>query len=206
MPKIVTVTMMKKDSQRLPGKNARVLGGQPLYRWTVDTAKLLAFPYVLFHNYEPPILWMEDKAQEIVYTGDGIDRQHERLLELDADIYVLLSPTSPFRDAALYRQTILDFAADTWARVLVSLTPCRPGRYYDGCRQPVNFEQGQKTTPLYRESGALFIFRRVQLGERYFLDCDPEDRRTFLDPVGIDIDTEEDWQAAEAYLKKGGRA
>jgi len=196
--------MMRKDSKRLPGKNTMAFGGKPLYRWTVEVAARIGLVHVVYHNYMFGELQLPDDVHERIYTGDGLTHaeQCERMIKLDADIYVLLSPSSPFRDVELYRKTIDDFCHDPLARVLVSLTPCRPGRYHDENRRRVNAARGQDGGTVYRDSGALFIFRRAQLSEPYFLDCDDEDRRYFIDPVGIDIDTREDLALAEVYARR----
>ena len=44
MPRLVAVVPMRHNSERVPGKNYRDLGGKPLFHWVVDT--LLAIPAI----------------------------------------------------------------------------------------------------------------------------------------------------------------
>lgn len=173
MPKIVTVTLLRKGSTRLPGKNVRPLGGKPLHLWTQETALALGWPYHVYHNYEELVLL--SGAQEHRYEGEGM--RMDLLQELGADVYVMLPATSPFRDVDYIRRVVRQFVGQPRFKVMIPVADLRRG-------------------------GVMFAFRAGQLQKSYFLDCAPGERFLLMDPVGIDIDTEEDWQEAETWVSR----
>ncbi len=195
------MTLMRKDSRRFPGKNLAPLGGKPLYLWTVETALALGYPYTVFHNYEA--LDLPKGARAVRYAGDGMAMSG--LSVLDADVFVMLPATSPFRSVEQLCLAVTDFAGDPVARVGIFARPC-VGLYYDEAARPLNFDQAggmgehARPRPIYRECGGAFLFRRTQLEQRHVLECEPAERRIYVDPFGVDIDTEADLRAAEAWL------
>ena len=198
MPKLSAVTLLKEGSKRLPGKNTRPLGGVPLYQWTVATGLALGIPYHVYHNYEK--LELPAGVIEHRYTGDGMTM--DRLSELDADVFVMLPVTSPFRDTTQIRDTVKAFCRDALALVMLPVVKCPTGRYYNAIKEPVNCGAAYYSPRdvLFRECGSLFIFRSCQLGKPHIMDCEAEEKRMFIDPVGIDIDTEDDFRGAERWL------
>jgi len=201
--KIVIVTLMRKDSNRLPGKNVRSLGGRPLYQWTEATARKFSNPYYVYHNFDS--LALCNDVREVRYQGEGMTM--DRLLDVDAEIYVMFPVTSPFRDATDVRTAIQCFVQST-AKVMVPVARCRPGTYYDKSRALINVDpygplgEFAEKRDVYRECGSVYAFRREQLHKDCFLSCSNSERMFYVDPVGIDINTEEDWEEAERWLRR----
>lgn len=201
--KIATVTLMRKDSKRLPGKNKRRLAGLPLYLYAVDTALELGWPYHVFTNYDA--ITLPVGVDEHFYEGDGLTM--DRLLDIDADVFVMLPATSPIRDAADIKRAVEKFVA-SGAKIMVPVVRCRPGTYYDESRVQINVDPygplGERATKreVFRECGTVYAFRREQLNKDCFLSCSHSDRMFYVDPVGIDINTEDDWKEAERWLEK----
>lgn len=202
--KIVTVTLMRKGSQRLPGKNTMILGTKPLYHWTAEAAFIMGWPYYLFHNYEKDFAYL-GIDNEIRYEGDGLTM--DRLLDLDADVFIMLPVTSPFRNAPDIKRAVEEFVASD-AKIMVPVVRCRQGTYYDESRRQVNVDPfgplGELANKheMFRECGTVYAFRREQLHKDSFLSCSHSDRIFYIDPIGIDINTEADWKEAERWLAR----
>ena len=102
--KIVGIIPARGGSKRLPNKNLADLGGKPLLLWSLDTAieaKIFDHIFVSTEDEEigkvagdywwkrPPELAKDDSPSWPIVTNI-VER-------VEADIYVLLQPTSPFR-------------------------------------------------------------------------------------------------------------
>lgn len=104
--RIIGVIPARGGSKRLPKKNIADLGGKPLLKWTIDTAleaNVFDHIYVSTEDEEigfvagdhwwhrPPDLAQDDTPSWPILL-DIVER-------VQADVFVLLQPTSPFRAA-----------------------------------------------------------------------------------------------------------
>jgi len=211
--KIVTITLMRKGSKRFPGKNIAQLGDKPLYRWTVDFAMSLGYPYYLAHDYdelEVPEGVNVIKRREN-YTGDVHQTNEEiRSFGLDADIYILLQVTSPVRITGNIFESVTLLETHPEYLIAFGAMPVKPAFYHWPNGYEVNFEQKNRTDnggfkhPFYRETGSFYVFHRECLYNKHLLDCNPDAKAIIADPFGIDIDSPEDLKEAEWALAKLG--
>jgi CMP-N-acetylneuraminic acid synthetase len=208
---------MKANSQRVKGKNFRVLHGKPLYRWILDS--LLAMPAVDL------VVINTDARQILADSGlTGSDRVMIRdrkpalcgdtvsmnliladdIAAVPADTYLMTHTTNPMLSTATitdalarYRAGVADGSADSLFTVNKFQT-----RFYraDGSavnHDPKNLIQTQDLEPWYEENSNLFIFSaasfaaaNARIGQKPILHPMPK-------LEAVDIDTPDDWDLAE---------
>jgi len=220
MPSHNTVALlpMKAHSERVSGKNFRLLAGKPLFRWILDT--LLAVPAidrVVINTDARDILadnglidservLIRDRRPEI--CGDLVSMNlilADDIANVPADNYLMTHTTNPLlgRDTiaqawAAYRQALADGRADSLFTVNRIQT-----RFYraDGSavnHDPDNLIRTQDLEPWFEENSCLYLFS----GDSFAAT----DTRIGQKPIqfetpaleSIDIDTPEDWFFAEA--------
>jgi CMP-N,N'-diacetyllegionaminic acid synthase len=218
--RIVALIPARGGSKRLPRKNVLPLRGIPLIQWSIATAKaseLIDEVVVSTDDLEiakiaslggaevmdrPGILALDDTPSLPVFQ-DALHRMRPQ-----ADILVVLQPTSPFRrvsdiDAAI--RNVIDQSADA----LIAVTKAKMGpewllQIHDGfLRMPESNNLARTRTqdqfPYFQINGSLYIFRpeTVLNAERYAWGA-----RTlpFLleKPWDIDIDDHTDFKIANA--------
>jgi len=180
----------KRDSQRLPGKNFREMCGKPLWRWTWEAAK---------------DAWKQIGGEVWLSTDAPVDRVS--VIERPAE---LCQPDTPMGAVVRHAVETLD-----WQGPVITLQPTSPLRWagdivdcwkrYKDSRDAIGVESCVnvgKHQRLLTTNGAIWItpnylarsgqMRLTYTGVYYEM---PASR-------SIDIDTEEDWQIAEALLKQ----
>lgn len=219
--RVIGLIPAKTESARVPGKNWRPLGGEPLVNWTVEAAlesEQLTEVWVIGQWSDPPVAlppparWLQSP------TVMGLPAEIEwALTELDAkpsDVVVQLLPTSPFR-----RGRHIDAALARWHELgpecsVISVTPepdlARRLRY----RPSPDSWLGSAFT--LRDPGDLLVVSNgaVQVASvRWFWGKWIRGKSLGFHgghtyghdlplPWGLDIDTEPDWRLAEAYASK----
>ena len=217
--KIVALVPMRHHSQRVPGKNYRLLAGKPLYQHILLT--LLACPEI-----DQVVV---DTDSPVVLEGirSGFPQVHliERPEKLRADhipMNEILSYDTNQVEADLYLQTHSTnplLKADTISRAVQALTASYPAydslfsvtrlqtRLWDQLGRAINHNpnvllQTQDLPPVYEENSCLYIFtrqnllaRRNRLGER---------PRLFEIPAAEawDIDEELDFEIVNFLMKR----
>ena len=221
-PHIAAIVPMRHDSERVKGKNYRLLGGRPLYRHIVDT--LYACPTIsevvidtdseyiaadakatypaITVIMRPEELRGGDIAMNVVLLND--------IAQIDADVYLqthstnpLLRPGTVIRAIAAY----LDNARQHDA--LFSVTPLQT-RLYSQDGRPINHDPNvllrtQDLEPVLEENSCLYIFPAETLRTTGLRTGD----RPLLFPIAReeawDIDEEIDWKVVEAlYVAEQG--
>lgn len=211
---VVAVITARGGSVRLPGKNVRPLGGVPLIAWTVRAARAA-------RSVDRTIVSTDDEAIAAAARDAGAEIPFRRPPELatatassvdavlhavntaaaDAEIVVLLQPTSPFRTAEDIDATVALVIAGAPAAVSVRDMPSKWDTLLvrddrgGVCRPAL-----AGPPPTHALNGAVYAIRRQVLAEgRSFL---PEGTASHVMPAdrSIDIDTAQDWQAAERVL------
>jgi CMP-N,N'-diacetyllegionaminic acid synthase len=183
-PRLLAIVPARGGSRRLPGKNVRLLDGDPLIAWTLRCAQACGlFEAVVVSTDDAEIAavarrWgaavpglrsahlATDTATTAAVLQDVLAR-HPEPLALDA--VVLLQPTSPFRRVASVRAAVARFLslprAHRQAVVSVSPAPAHPAWCFSlaGTRmQPLQGWEGlsqrsQDLPPAYVLNGALYV-------------------------------------------------
>ncbi len=206
MTKIIALVPMRHNSQRVPGKNYRLLAGKPLYWHIIET--LLATPEI------GEVVVDTDSAP--VIDGLRSDFPQVRILErpehlradaipmneilsydtaqVEADFYLQTHSTNPLLKSATISRAIQTFLKDypAWDSMF-SVTRLQT-RLWDALTRPLNHNpaillQTQYLPPVYEENSCLYLFtrqnllaRRNRIGER---------------PLMFEIDAEEAWDIDE---------
>ena len=181
--KVTALVPMRHNSERVPGKNYRMLAGVPLYHHVVRS--LLASRHVERVIIDTDSQHIVDDATacfpqvEIVERPEHLRSGHTPMTDvlmhtcsvIDADWYLQTHSTNPFLrpetiDAAV---CALDAAGDAHDS-LFSVTALRTRLWHPDGR-PVNHNPAvllrtQDLPPIYEENSNLYVFERRTLEER----------------------------------------
>lgn len=225
---IVAVIPARGGSKGVPGKHLRLLGGQPLIAHTVEAAlraRRLDRAIVSTDDEaiaraarragaEVPFLRPAALAGDEVPTLPVIQHAVEWLEAAGTavDVVVTLQPTSPLRDAAEI-DAVVELLVRSGAQSAVSVTPLDlpisvVGRL-DGDRvllavPPGGDARRQAAPPAVRITGGVYATRRELLRSGRLLDDCPA-ALPVSGPSTIDIDTDDDLQAARRALRSTRR-
>ncbi len=216
-PKIAAIVPMRHFSRRVSGKNYRILGDKPLYRYIVDT--LLSVPEIteVIVDTDSDLI-IEDVEQHIPQVRIVRRPEHLRsemqvmneillntVTQVEADYYLQTHSTNPLLKRETISHAIAMFlAARDTHDSLFSVTPLQT-RLWTADGRPLNHDpdhliRTQDLEPAMEENSCIYIFRRDILEARNNrIGAHP--LVFVMDPAeAIDIDTELDWRIAEATL------
>jgi CMP-N-acetylneuraminic acid synthetase len=206
MPKLVAFVPMRHHSQRVPGKNYRLLAGKPLFHHIVGT--LLAVPEIseiLVDTDSDPVM---DGVRQYFPQVTVVPRP-EHLRADDVPMNDILIHDTGQAQADFYLQTHSTnplLKPETISRAIQSLMIKYPEydslfsvtrlqtRLYDGQGHAINHDprvliQTQDLPPVYEENSCLYIFTRENLIQRH--------HRIGETPMMFEIDAEEAWDIDE---------
>jgi CMP-N-acetylneuraminic acid synthetase len=201
-PKIVALVPMRHHSERVPGKNYRMLAGKPLYQHILDT--LLACPTIsqVAVDTDSPVILEGLKAaypqviaiERPVHLRDGSIPMNEVLLHdtslVPADLYLQTHSTNPLLKSTTVMRAIQSILSNRPAYDSLFSVTRRQVRLWDQLTRPINHNASillrtQDLPPVYEENSCLYIFSRQTL----------EQRRNRLGdrPMMFEIDPDEAW-------------
>jgi CMP-N-acetylneuraminic acid synthetase len=193
MTNLVALVPMRHHSQRVPGKNYRLLAGRPLYQHIIETLQSVPeISTIVVDTDSEPI--MDDLGRN--FPGVVVLPRPERLRldtismneillydtsRVKADFYLQTHSTNPLLQPGTISKAIQTFLTDYPAHdSLFSVTRLHT-RLYDQHGQALNHDpnnliQTQDLPPVFEENSCMYIFtrenlerRRNRLGERPFL-------------------------------------
>jgi len=219
MPTIVALVPMRHHSQRVPGKNYRLLAGKPLYQHIIE--KLLTCPeinQIVVDTDSPPVMegLRRDFPQvRLIERPEHLRADHIPMNEIlaydtaqvSADFYLQTHSTNPLLRGESISRAIQTFLANYPSYdSLFSVTRVQT-RLWDQLGRAINHNpaillQTQDLPPVYEENSCLYIFtrssllaRRNRLGERPFMfEIDAAE--------AWDVDEELDFAIADFLLKR----
>jgi CMP-N-acetylneuraminic acid synthetase len=205
-PKITALVPMRHHSQRVPGKNYRVLAGKPLFHHILDT--LIQVPeidQVIVDTDSPDIIaGVKSIYPKVIILerpdflrADAIPMNEVLMYDTDqvpSDFYIQTHSTNPLLragtiSAAINQLLSLYPAYDS----MFSVTRIQ-SRLWDGLTRPINHNpaillQTQDLPPVYNENSCFYMFKqetlkvkRNRLGDR---------------PLMFEIDRSEAWDIDE---------
>ena len=210
--KVVAFVPIRLNSQRVEGKNLRMLGGEPLLCHILKT--LCQVPAI----DEIYVYCSDDAVRPYLPEGVRFLRRDTRLdrnetlgceiydaftSEVDADIYVLAHATSPFIRPATIADALRKVTDEGYDSAF-SAERLQTFAWFKG--QPLNYSlkaipRTQEIEPVYVETSAFFIFRREVWRDQHqrigYRPC-----MAVVDRIeGIDIDYPEDFALAEVIAR-----
>ncbi|AMK77760.1 MULTISPECIES: cytidylyltransferase domain-containing protein [Methylomonas] len=224
------VVPARSGSKGLPDKNIKLLGGKPLLSWTaqaiveaglLDCLSILSTDSAIYIEVakqiglEAPFLrpadFATDTASAIQVAEHALDWFQRRYGYMPESL-MWLQPTSPFRSPAILHQAWAILAAGKADAVigckeihrdLTTLFRCD-----GGFLSPLDKTKSTQTTrqqlqPLLTPNGAMYCCKTAYLLEHKSFY--PERTMPLIMNAiqSLDIDTEEDWAIAEAFIKQG---
>jgi len=219
MTKIVALVPMRHHSQRVPGKNYRLLAGKPLFHHVIET--LLSIPeiaeVVVDTDSEPVMEGLHDHFPQVIIINRpkhlrADDVPMNQILihdteQVPADFYLQTHSTNPLLKPQTVSQAIQSFLAAYPERdSLFSVTRLQT-RLYDKDGRAINHNpeellQTQHLPPVYEENSCIYIFNRANLiakGHRI------SDRAMMFEidaAEAWDIDEELDFAITDFLIKK----
>jgi CMP-N-acetylneuraminic acid synthetase len=218
MPDIVALVPMRHHSQRVPGKNYRLLAGKPLYQYIIET--LLAVPEVktiMVDTDSTPVMEglrasfpqvrILERPEHL--RADDIT-MNEVLLhdtaQIQADFFLQTHTTNPLLEAKSLSKAIQSFLTQGPVYDSMFSVTRLQTRLWDGLTRAINHNpaillQTQDLPPVFEENSCFYLFTRAnllnkrnRLGERPLMFEIPRHE-------AIDIDDEFDFQLAELMMR-----
>lgn len=218
LDRIVALVPMRHHSQRVPGKNYRLIAGKPLFHHILET--LLQCPEIARIVIDTDSPDIRQGVADKFPTVDVLDRperlraddvsMNEVLLydtsQYPADLYLQTHSTNPLLKVESVRSAV-QFMQSNYPAYdsLFSVTRVQR-RLYDELARPINHNpnillQTQDLPPLYEENSCLYIFSRDTLEKRRTRIGD-RPRMFVLDPIEAwDIDDEMDFRIADLMMQ-----
>jgi CMP-N-acetylneuraminic acid synthetase len=215
--KIVALVPMRHHSQRVTGKNYRLLAGKPLFHHILHTLQTVPEISQIVVDTDSPVIaqGLSEHFPDVVYLerpehlrADTIPMNEILLYDtsrVPADLYLQTHSTNPLLRAETVSKAIQTLLANFPAYdSLFSVTRMRT-RLWDALARPINHNpnillQTQDLPPIYEENSCIYLFtrqtleqRRNRLGERpYLFEVDRAE--------AWDIDEELDFLIADLLL------
>lgn len=219
--KIVALLPFKANSERVVGKNFKILGSKPLYKWILD--KLLEIDQInkIVINTDARKLLKEKGFKEnkkilirdrkIEIQGDYVSMNkiiEDDINNIHADIFFMTHTTNPFLSKSTIEKAIrffIDIQKDKKFDSMFSVEKMQD-RFYDKTSSPVNhdpkkLERTQDLEPLYKENSNFYLFTKESFLRRYNRIGDNPYMYETPKIESIDIDTPEDWGIAEQFVE-----
>ena len=204
--KVIALVPMRHHSQRVMGKNYRILAGKPLFHHVIET--LLAVPeisgVVVDTDSEPVMdgLRQHFPQVKIINRPEKLradDASMNDILihdtdQVQADFYLQTHSTNPLLKPETVSRAIRSFLADYPAHdSLFSVTRLQT-RLYDQQGRAINHDptvliQTQDLPPVFEENSCLYIFTRDNLIRRH--------HRIGEKPLMFEISADEAWDIDE---------
>jgi CMP-N-acetylneuraminic acid synthetase len=213
------IVPIKRQSERVPGKNFRSLCGRPLFEYVLETLAAVEeideividtdcghelksccalHPKIALHDRAAALCGNRVVMNELL-TGNLASTRHEHIVQTHVTNPLLTANT--IRDAIrAYREKLGEHDS------LVSVTPHQK-RFYDHQHRPINHDWSnmlptQELDCVYEENSNLFIFSKASFytNGNNRIGLNPQ---LFATPwsEAIDIDCEEDFRMAELLMQ-----
>lgn len=218
---ILIVIPARGGSKGIPRKNLRSLSGKPLIYYSIRTALESKFkPHVYVSTDDEEIGELSKKLGAKVVIRDAKHAEDSTTLDpviyhcyktamertnIDFDMVVTLQPTSPLLKTTTLDAALTRFIGDDNIDTLISakddthLTWNKQGdTFIPNYKKRVN---RQFLPPTYKETGGILISHTSQISERNRIGTNV-DLLLLSGGEEIDIDTYEDWNICEYYIKR----
>lgn len=213
---IAAIIPVKAHSQRVPGKNVRVLGGRPLFTYMLSHAQAAGCFDAIYvdTDSEEVASWARQHGLYVIAREPWLasDEANGNDLLVHAlrvcptyDIYVQLFVTAPFLSPQRIRTCVERLKSSTEYDSVFTVTTASGWYWRDGL--PVNYRPGilprsQDVRNFYKETTGLYAIRATAL-RRYQCRIGRAPSMEVVDPIeAIDLDTERDLRYAQWLIQE----
>jgi CMP-N,N'-diacetyllegionaminic acid synthase len=225
--KILYLITARGGSKGLPGKNIKMLGGKPLFMYSVEFVnkvlkkgdelcistnddELIALAKE--NNLEVPFRRPEELASDTATSDDvirhAINYYKDACKEFDA--VMLLQPTSPFRTVDDFNTLLKVFEGD--CEMAVSVKQSKENPYFTLFEEDKNeflnkskkgaFTRRQDCPVVYAYNGSMYLIKIKSFKSSTMGNFTKIKKIVMPEKRSVDIDTMADWVMAEYYLGK----
>lgn len=219
--KITALLPMKANSERVKGKNFRLFGNKPLFKWILDTLEDINFIDEIVINTDAEPQLIEKGFEETKKTrlrkrkksicGDDVSMNiilKDDIENTKSDLYLMTHTTNPFLSKNTIEDAVAFFLEKTKKENCDSLFSVDKvqERFFDENAKPLNHDltnliKTQDITPWFKENSNLYIFTKES-----FLSSNS---RIGKNPImyemssyeSLDIDNQHDWDLGISMLK-----
>ncbi len=213
--KVVALLPMKANSERVKGKNFRMLAGKPLFKWILDSLlELEEIDAVVINTDARNILAenglveneriiIRDRKPEL--CGDLVSMNlilYDDINNVEADQYLMTHTTNPLLKASTIQKALHALEQQSSKDSLFTVNRIQT-RFYKENMEPVNHDpkkliRTQDLEPWFEENSCMYLFTKesfkktnARIGESPMM---------FETPAleSVDIDEPDDWAMAEA--------
>lgn len=209
--KTVAFVPIRLNSQRVEGKNLRLLGGQPLMTYllkslavarNIDEVYVYCSDESIKEHLPEGVQFLKRNPSLDSNTTLGEEIYNAFTSQVEADIYVLAHATSPFIRTSTIEDAVQKVQSGEYDSAF-SAERVQTFAWWQG--EPLNYSleripRTQDLEPVYVETSAFFIFRReVWLDKHRRIGDKPYTAVT--DRIeSMDIDNPDDFKLAEAIV------
>jgi CMP-N-acetylneuraminic acid synthetase len=205
-PRIAAIVPMRHDSQRVPGKNWRLLGGKPLFCHVVEALQQSGMidQVVIDTDSDTVRSIVLDRLPGVALLNRPGHLRDDRLPMNDvllhttsrvhADVYVQTHSTNPLLTPQTIAAAVQKFVDSSGIYdSLFGVTKLQQ-RLWDALARPVNhnpavLQRTQDLSPLYVENSCIYVFSRQSLTAH--------GNRIGVRPIMFEIDRVEAWDIDE---------
>lgn len=212
----VALLPMKGHSERIPGKNFKLMNGRPLFMWVLETLLSVdEIDLVVINTDVTDVLSkfpicndsrVVVKNRDYELCGDEVSMNliiESDLNEFYGDRYIMTHTTNPLLSKETISAGLTLFNEIVHARNGDSVfgVSKHQTRFYDKQASPINhnprkLERTQDLDPYYEENSCLYIFTRESFSSTGARIGSKPSMLEIPKIEAIDIDTREDWDLA----------
>lgn len=224
--KPLVVIPARGGSKRLPGKNIKPLNGKPLIHYTIEAARSVFDDSVICvsTDYEKikrvseqtglkvPFLRPKNLATDTADSRSVLLHAYEfykNEKEYEADVVILLQPTSPFRNVTHIKEAIKLYHDGLDMVVSVKETDSNPyfvlyeeneEGYLEKSKKG-NFTRKQDVPKVWELNGAIYVMNVDALKKKQPKDFEKVVSYKMEPEDSVDVDTELDWEVVNVLVK-----
>ena len=215
----------RKNSRGLPEKNVYLLGGKPLYAYSLDTALTAGASRVclstdidlIAESAFPSNCFVDWRSEDLAGDNVSMDQVIFDLCyrNIVQGVLVLLQPTSPLRSINDISSALNLFEKGNHQLVMtVSLrdsTPLKCGFISDDSFIPISnisytFKNRQSLPRIYKPNGSVYVFNSDTILRNRGFPCEDIGAVVSHSDINIDIDNINDMKEAERIISSTVRS
>ncbi len=218
-PTIVALVPMRHHSQRVPGKNYRLIAGKPLYAYIIETLSDCPQIDQIAVDTDSPIiqegLQKNYPAVQVIprpeaLRGDTVSMNDILMYDtsvIHADFYLQTHSTNPLLTSKTINQALQIFLAEfPKYDSLFSVTPWHK-RLWSVDGKPINHDpavllQTQDLPPVFEENSCMYLFTRENLLKKHNRLGQKPYLFSMNSIEAMDIDDEEEFIIVDTLIQK----